>query len=100
MHRSARSFLRESSFHLMVASLFIAFLPAVVHAQHYQQTNLVSDIPGLAAHTDPNLVNPWGLARNSTGPWWVSDNGTGVSTLYDGGGSPLPLVVTIPGTDG
>ena len=26
----------------------------------YVQTNLVSDIPGLAAHTDPNLKNPWG----------------------------------------
>ena len=24
----------------------------------YVQTNLVSDIPGLAAHTDPNLKNP------------------------------------------
>ncbi len=26
----------------------------------YQQTNLVSDIPGLAAVHDPNLVNSWG----------------------------------------
>ncbi len=25
----------------------------------YMQTYLVSDIPGLAAHTDPNLRNPW-----------------------------------------
>ena len=31
----------------------------------YRQTNLVSDIPGLALHTDPNLRNPWGT---STGP--------------------------------
>ena len=29
----------------------------------YVQTNLVSDIPGLAAQTDPNLKNPW--ARQS-----------------------------------
>jgi uncharacterized protein (TIGR03118 family) len=65
-------------------------------AQHFQQTNLVSDVPGLAANTDPNLVNPWGLARSSTSPWWVADNGTGVSTLYNGAGATVPLVVTIP----
>jgi uncharacterized protein (TIGR03118 family) len=67
-----------------------------VFAQHFQQTNLVSDVPGLAATTDPNLVNPWGLARSATSPWWVADNGTGVSTLYNGAGAIVPLVVTIP----
>ncbi len=28
----------------------------------YSQTNLVSDLPGVAAHMDANLVNPWGIA--------------------------------------
>jgi uncharacterized protein (TIGR03118 family) len=69
-------------------------------SQHYKQTNLVSDIPGMAAVTDANLVNPWGISRSSSSPWWVSDNGTGVSTLYSGTGSAVPLVVTIPGADG
>jgi uncharacterized protein (TIGR03118 family) len=65
--------------------------------QHYTQTNLVSDVPGMATTTDPNLVNPWGISRNSTtSPWWVSDNGTGRSTLYLGTGAIAPLVVTIP----
>jgi len=68
----------------------------------YQQTNLVSDIPGLAAQTDPHLVNPWGMALSDTSPFWVSDNGTGVATLYNGTGQPFPvgspLVVTIPGS--
>jgi uncharacterized protein (TIGR03118 family) len=64
--------------------------------QRFQQTNLVSDTPGLATTTDPNLVNPWGLARSDTSPWWVADNGTGVSTLYNGSGGIVPLVVTIP----
>src|SRR6266571_5330440 len=68
----------------------------------YTQTNLISDIPGVARITDPNLVNPWGVAEFPKGPLWVSDNGTDVSTLYTGaiGGSPLtpvPLVVKIPG---
>lgn len=74
-------------------------------AQHYQQTNLVSDVPGLAALTDPNLVNPWGIAHSGTaGPWWVNDNGTGVSELFDGAGHPFPighpLVVTVPTPSG
>src|SRR5947207_2189742 len=30
-----------------------------IATRSYVQTNLVSDIPGLAAHTDPNLKNPW-----------------------------------------
>ena len=68
----------------------------------YRQVNLVSDIPGVARVTDPNLVNPWGMSEPPGGPVWVSDNGANVSTLYTGdqGGSPLSpvgLVVKIPG---
>jgi uncharacterized protein (TIGR03118 family) len=65
--------------------------------QAYQQTNLVSDIQGLAPTTDPHLLNPWGLISSSTSPWWVSDNNGGVSTLYNGNtGAIVPLVVNIP----
>ena len=69
-------------------------------SRRYKQVNLVSDIEGLAAVTDPNLVNPWGVAFSSTSPFWVSDNGTGVSTLYNGEGTPVPLIVTIPPPSG
>ena len=65
----------------------------------YLQTNLVSDLPGVAAHQDPDLVNPWGIVAGPTTPFWISDNGTGLSTLYNGAGtksSRSPLVVTIP----
>ena len=67
----------------------------------FRQTNLVSDIPGRAQLTDPNLVNPWGLAAGPTTPLWVADNGTGLATLYAGGtgGAPFsiaPLVFTVP----
>jgi uncharacterized protein (TIGR03118 family) len=66
-------------------------------ADSYSWQNLQSDIPGVAAHTDPHLVNPWGMASNSSGSViWVSDNGTGVSTLYNQAGVAQPLVVTIP----
>src|SRR5881398_3107151 len=65
-------------------------------ADTYSWTNFQSDIPGVAQHTDPNLVNPWGMAVSSGGTIWVSDNGTGVSTLYHQNGTALSLVVTIP----
>jgi len=65
----------------------------------YTQTNLVSNLSG-AAHTDPHLVNPWGLSRTASSYWWASDTGTGVSTLYDGSGNVQPLVVTVPPASG
>jgi uncharacterized protein (TIGR03118 family) len=69
----------------------------VLDHSSYTQTNLVSDLPGIARIQDPNLVNPWGLDAGPTSPWWVADNGTGLSTLYNGNtGQIVPLVVTIP----
>ena len=61
-------------------------------------TNLVSDQAGVAANTDPHLINPWGLSQlNSSSPLWVSDNGTGLSTVYQQGtGMIQSTVVTIP----
>ena len=91
------------------AALVAAQSPASASAakpsfnQHraYVQTNLVSDVPGAAAITDPHLVNAWGLSQGPTTPLWVSDNGMDVTTLYTDppGGSPgiVPLVVKIPG---
>ncbi|MEA2655586.1 MAG: hypothetical protein QOI23_951, partial [Chloroflexota bacterium] len=65
----------------------------------FHQTNLVSDIPGLAQSTDANLKNPWGLSSSPTSPIWVSDNNAGVSTLYLGDGSKVARTVTIPAPD-
>src|SRR5215468_9936226 len=62
----------------------------------YLQTNLVSDLPGVAKATDANLKNPWGIAASSSSPFWVADNATGVSTLYNGSGVAQSLVVTVP----
>jgi uncharacterized protein (TIGR03118 family) len=70
-----------------VATLSLALLlggarPAA--AQFYTQHNLVSDVPGLAALTDPSLVNAWGLVSSTTSPWWASNNATATATLYNG----------------
>ena len=59
-------------------------------------TSLVSDSAGGAAHSDPNLVNAWGLAFNPQGFVWVAANGSDKSTLYDGNGVPQSLVVATP----
>jgi uncharacterized protein (TIGR03118 family) len=70
-------------------------LPATA-SDFYRQHNLVSDGAFSADHTDPNLVNAWGIAFNPFGVVWVADNGTGASTLYDGAGVAQSLVVQIP----
>lgn len=56
----------------------------------FAETVLVTNL------TDPDLVNPWGIALSSTGPFWVSDNATGKATLYNSAGSKLPLVLSMP----
>ncbi|WP_112248635.1 TIGR03118 family protein [Kribbella monticola] len=52
------------------------------HDLAVQQVNLVSDLPGMAALQDPDLVNPWGLSFGATTPIWASNEGTSSSTLY------------------
>lgn len=81
---------------LVVFSLTVVNLPAQATSTRFNQVNLVSDVPGLALHTDPNLVNAWGISHSGTSPFWVSDNGMGVSTLYNTAGTILSLVVTVP----
>jgi uncharacterized protein (TIGR03118 family) len=61
----------------------------------YTVHNLSSNVPGLAAHTDPDLQNGWGITEPTSGPWWVADNGTDKSTLYTADGTKLGLVVEI-----
>jgi uncharacterized protein (TIGR03118 family) len=65
----------------------------------YTQTNLISDIPGLAEVTDPNLLNPWGLAFfPGLSPFWINENNAGFSALYFADAVPFPglPLVTIP----
>src|SRR6266404_2589943 len=60
------------------------------------QTNLVSDLPGVAQFQAPQLVNPWGISESGGSPFWISDNNAGVSTLYNTAGVKQGLVVSIP----
>jgi uncharacterized protein (TIGR03118 family) len=86
---------RSARFALVAACVLVG---ARANAQHYTQTNLVSDQMGVAMVQDPNLVNAWGLSRGSGTPWWTANNGTGTATLFNTSATPptvLPLVVTI-----
>jgi uncharacterized protein (TIGR03118 family) len=75
-------------------------------AASFVQTNLISDVAGLAEVTDPNLVNPWGVSFRQGSPFWVSDQRTNSATLYSVDGStgtdvnnPVPVfTVNIPTT--
>ena len=83
-------------YRLAIAVLSVA--PAVMAAQiGFVQTNLASDVPGLAKSTDADLVNAWGMGASATSPVWIGANGTGVSVLYNGAGTKIGLIVSIPG---
>src|SRR6185503_8237278 len=101
---------------LVLASVMLTCLSARAKHNHgpghsrqgqfqYQQTNLVSDLPDIAAIQDINLVNAWGVAFTPTGPVWVNATESGLALVYavtnDANGvnhvAKLPLEVTIPG---
>jgi uncharacterized protein (TIGR03118 family) len=60
----------------------------------FVQTDLVSDIPGLATITDSSLVNPWGVSRTTTSPFWISDQGTNLTNLWSVTGPTTVAKVT------
>src|SRR4051794_40749586 len=76
---------------VLAAGLVAAFVvagaaPAAPPGTKYTVTPLVSNVPGLAPVTDPNVENAWGLARSATSPWWIADNGTDRTSVYNGAG--------------
>jgi uncharacterized protein (TIGR03118 family) len=102
---------------LALFALTLLIAAGTARAGGYNQTNLVSDIPGLAQRTDPNLINPWGISFSKTSPFWVSNQGAGdpgagamgvgTTTVYSvpastGGlnSSNALLTVTIPNIGG
>jgi len=89
--------------------LFVAVMGILVSASSarsqvtgFQQTNLVSSVAGQAPVTDPNLRNPWGIARSSGSPFWIGNQVSANATLYNGAGQPFPvgnpLIVSVPST--
>src|SRR5271170_3475330 len=100
--RSKESFMRATSKSVRISTgLVLGLLPSLALAQHYTETNLVSDLAtfnaAAVAVQDTTLKNAWGLARSASSPWWVNNADTGTSTLYSGTGAivapPSPVVV-------
>src|SRR5271166_3214203 len=79
---------------LLILGLIATFSQA--QQSGYSQSNLVADKAGIAAHTDSQLSNPWGIASFPGQPFWISNNNGGTSTLYDMSGNKNSLVVQIP----
>jgi uncharacterized protein (TIGR03118 family) len=95
---------RKQPFHVLtwfLATSTVALIApnrSVADPTLYFQNNIVSDVPGMAAVTDPNLQNPWGMSFSATSPFWFSDQASVPPTavLHDGFGNPTNLIVTIP----
>lgn len=87
---------------ILAAALFsVVAARAQTGANAYIQHNLVSDVPGLADVTDPNLIDPWGMSFSATSPYWVSNHGKGNTTVYTNSNTTTGVaisatVVTIP----
>jgi uncharacterized protein (TIGR03118 family) len=91
---------RSSSFQavLLTSVAFGALCAGAGTAQaQLKQTNLVSDISGLATLTDSNLVNTWGVsAMPGASPFWISNQGTSTSSLFTVTGSTGVAPASLP----
>lgn len=47
-------------------------IPVVPPGAAHRQTNLVSDLGGLALLQDPLLVNLWGISMTAASPFWLN----------------------------
>jgi uncharacterized protein (TIGR03118 family) len=63
----------------------------------FTQVNLVDNNHAFGAlHTDPMLINAWGLTFTPNGIAWVNSQAGHVSALYDKDGKSLRPAITIP----
>ncbi len=79
---------------LGVVSLAVA--TAAFAQTGYTQTNLVADQAGVAAHTDAQLSNPWGISFLPGDVFWIANNNGGTSTTYDAAGNKQTITTGIP----
>jgi uncharacterized protein (TIGR03118 family) len=72
----------------------IAVASAQTGANVYVQHNLISNVPGLADVTDPNLIDPWGMSFSTGSPFWISNHGKGNTTVYSNASSTAPITIS------
>jgi uncharacterized protein (TIGR03118 family) len=74
--------MNRGHYYCLLVLLAVVGLAAGQTRAQYSQTNLISNLPGVAPITDANLIDPWGLAFSGTSPLWVSNQGSGTATVY------------------
>jgi uncharacterized protein (TIGR03118 family) len=62
----------------------------------FVQTALVSSMPGVARHTNADLVNPWGIVASGESQFQVTINGTGNAMRLNQAGAALGQPITLP----
>src|ERR1043166_454917 len=88
-HSSNISWLR------LVAFLPLVVLPLNVSAAGYHARALVSNLPGIADHTDPNALNSWGLVIAPGGDLIVAQNHANLASVYRDDGRPFPFTINV-----
>jgi uncharacterized protein (TIGR03118 family) len=90
------------AFPLFVGGVLLGctLLGAIPVFAQYKQRNLVSDKAGLARHTDPNLIDAWGMAELPNGDFIVANALSGTVTFYSRNGRTLQPPVTVPTAPG
>jgi uncharacterized protein (TIGR03118 family) len=87
---------------VLAATMAVQAQPLTLNG--FNQFNLLSNQSGAANAMDANLVNPWGIAFDSTDPFWVTENGTGLASVFstDGTNPPLGSVmdIVVPAANG
>lgn len=69
---------------------------ATAQQNSYTQTNLTANVAGVAAHTDAQLSNPWGISFIPGDVFWIANNNGGTSTTYDAQGVKQAITAGIP----
>lgn len=88
-------------FSFFLVGFLIAAASASAQTIAYRQTNLASDIPGLADHIDPFLQNPWGIAAVPGLSFSIANANHGRVISLDASGSRVgPADFTIPNPAG
>jgi len=81
--------------------LLFAAANATAQTIAYRQVNLSSNLPNVANHVTPDLVNPWGVAFLSGQPFFIADNKVGRVTVHDAtGSSVVPASFIVPNAAG
>lgn len=84
--------------YLVLGMLAVAVSVSQAQPASFSQSNLVSNVSGVASNTDSQLKNPWGISFLQDQDFWIADNNSGFSTVYDPEGhKDTSLIITIPG---